>query len=49
MYTIEVGYRETLLKKIRETDDDITKDILNWELLLHEEHSLFGSSPSDRF
>ena len=44
MYEIEVGYRQRILKAISETDDPITKDVLNWELLLHEEHSLFNSS-----
>ena len=49
MYEIEVGYKQKLLKKIREADDDITRDILTWELILHEEHCLFGNSSVDRF
>jgi hypothetical protein len=48
MYEIEVGYRQRLLKQIQEADDPITKDVLSWELLLHEEHSLFGNASNDR-
>jgi len=44
MYEIEVGTRLRLLKAIRETDDPITKDVLTWELLLHEEHCIFNAS-----
>ena len=48
MYEIEVGYRQKLLKKISEAEDDLTREILTWELILHEEHSLFGNSSVDR-
>ena len=48
MYEIEVGYRIKLLQKIQEADNDITRDVLTWELILHEEHSLFGNSSNDR-
>jgi hypothetical protein len=48
MYEIEVGYRIKLLQKIREADNDLTRDVLTWELILHEEHSLFGNSSNDR-
>lgn len=48
MYEIEVGTRLRLIKAIREADDPITKDVLTWELLLHEEHSIFGNNSNDR-
>jgi len=48
MYEIEVGTRLRLIKQISETDDPITKDVLTWELILHEEHSLFGNASNDR-
>jgi len=48
MYEIEVGYRQKLLMKIQEADDQFTKDVLTWELILHEEHSLFGNNTGDR-
>ena len=48
MYEIEVGYRIKLLQKIHEAEDPITKDVLTWELLLHEEHSIFGNNSNDR-
>jgi len=48
MYEIEVGYRIKLLQKIREADDPITKDVLTWELILHEEHTIFGNNSNDR-
>lgn len=48
MYEIEVGTRLRLIKAISETDDPITKDVLTWELILHEEHSLFGNTSNDR-
>lgn len=48
MYEIEVGTRLRLLKAIDEADDPITKDVLTWELILHEEHSIFGNSSNDR-
>jgi|14_taG_2_1085336.scaffolds.fasta_scaffold07264_5 hypothetical protein len=48
MYEIEVGYRQKLLEKIREAEDDVTRDVLTWELILHEEHSLFGNASNDR-
>jgi len=48
MYEIEVGYRQKLLMKIQEADDQFTKDVLTWELILHEEHSLFGNASNDR-
>jgi hypothetical protein len=48
MYEIEVGTRLRLIKAIREADDPITKDVLTWELILHEEHTIFGNSSNDR-
>jgi len=48
MYEIEVGTRLRLLKAISEADDPITKDVLTWELILHEEHSIFGNTSNDR-
>ena len=48
MYEIEVGTRLRLIKAIRETDNQITKDVLTWELMLHEEHSIFGNTSNDR-
>lgn len=48
MYEIEVGYRIKLLQKIQEADNDLTRDVLTWELILHEEHSLFGNNSNDR-
>jgi len=48
MYEIEVGYRQKLLMKIQEADDQFTKDVLTWELILHEEHSIFGNTSNDR-
>ena len=48
MYEIEVGNRQRLIKAIREADNQITKDVLTWELILHEEHALFGNSSNDR-
>ena len=48
VYDIEVGYRIKLLQKIQEADNPITKEVLTWELLLHEEHSLFTLNSNDR-
>jgi hypothetical protein len=48
VYEVEVGHRQRLIKAIRETDNQITKDVLTWELILHEEHSIFGNSSIDR-
>ena len=48
VYEVEVGHRQRLIKAIRETDNQITKDVLTWELMLHEEHSIFGNSSIDR-
>ena len=48
MYEIEVGTRLRLIKAIRETDNQITKDVLTWELMLHDEHSIFGNTSNDR-
>lgn len=48
MYEIEVGTRLRLIKAIREADDPITKDVLTWELILHEEHTIFGNNSNDR-
>jgi len=48
MYEIEVGHRERLIKAIREADNQITKDVLTWELILHEEHSMFGHVSNNR-
>ena len=48
MYEIEVGTRLRLIKAIRETDNQITKDVLTWELILHDEHSIFGNTSNDR-
>jgi hypothetical protein len=48
MYEIEVGTRLRLIKAIREADDPITKDVLTWELILHDEHTIFGNSSNDR-
>ena len=48
MYEIEVGHRQRLLKAIQEADDPITKDVLTWELILHEEHTIFGNTSNDR-
>lgn len=48
MYEIEVGYRIKLLQKIQEADNDLTRDVLTWELILHQEHSLFGNNSNDR-
>jgi len=48
MFEIEVGYRQRLLKAIREADNQLTKDVLTWELMLYEEHSLFGTNSNDR-
>lgn len=48
MYEIEVGTRLRLIKKISETDDPITKEVLTWELILHDEHSIFGNTSNDR-
>jgi hypothetical protein len=47
-YEIDVGHREVLIKAIREADNQITKDVLTWELILHEEHSIFGNTSNDR-
>ena len=49
VYEVEVGHRQRLIKAIREADNPITKDVLTWELILHEEHALFGNSSNDRF
>ena len=48
MYEVEVGTRLRLIKQIREADNQITKDVLTWELMLHEEHSIFGNTSNDR-
>jgi hypothetical protein len=48
VYEVEVGHRQRLIKAIRETDNQITKDVLTWELMLHEEHSIFKNSSIDR-
>jgi hypothetical protein len=48
MYEIDEGTRLRLLKAIREADDPITKDVLTWELILHEEHTIFGNNSNDR-
>jgi hypothetical protein len=48
MYEIDEGTRLRLLKAIREADDPITKDVLTWELILHDEHTIFGNSSNDR-
>ena len=48
MYEIDEGTRQRLIKAISEADDPITKDVLTWELILHEEHALFGNSSNDR-
>jgi hypothetical protein len=48
VYEVEVSHRQRLIKAIRETDNQITKDVLTWELMLHEEHSIFGNSSIDR-
>ena len=48
VYKIDVGHREALIKAIREADNQITKDVLTWELILHEEHSIFGNTSNDR-
>lgn len=48
VYEVEVGYRQRLIKAIREADNQITKDVLTWELMLHEEYSIFGNSSIDR-
>jgi hypothetical protein len=47
-YEIDVGHRQRLIKAIREADNQITKDVLTWELILHEEHSIFGNTSNDR-
>lgn len=47
-YEVEVGTRLRLIKQISETDDPITKEVLTWELILHEEHSIFGNTSNDR-
>ena len=47
-YEIDVGHRQRLIKAIREADNQITKDVLTWELILHEEHSIFGNASNDR-
>jgi len=47
-YEVEVGHRQRLIKQIKETDNPITKDVLTWELMLHEEHSIFGNLSNDR-
>ena len=49
MYEIDEGTRQRLIKAIIEADDPITKDVLTWELILYEEHALFGNSSNDRF
>jgi hypothetical protein len=49
VYEVEVSHRQRLIKAIRETDNQITKDVLTWELILHEEHSIFGNTSNDRF
>ena len=48
VYEVEVGHRQRLIKAIREADNQLTKDVLTWELMLHEEHSIFGNSSNDR-
>jgi hypothetical protein len=48
VYEVEVSHRQRLIKAIRETDNQITKDVLTWELMLHEEHSIFKNSSIDR-
>jgi hypothetical protein len=48
MYEIDEGTRLRLIKAIREADDPITKDVLTWELILHDEHTIFGNSSNDR-
>ena len=42
VYEIEIGYRLKLLQKMKEADSDLTRDVIRWELILHEEHSLFN-------
>jgi hypothetical protein len=49
VYEVDVSHRQRLIKAIRETDNQITKDVLTWELILHEEHSIFGNTSNDRF
>jgi hypothetical protein len=48
VYEVDVSHRQRLIKAIRETDNQITKDVLTWELILHEEHSIFGNTSNDR-
>jgi len=48
MYEIEVGTRLKLIKAIREADDPITKDVLTWELILLEEHTILANNSNDR-
>jgi len=48
VYEVEVGHRQRLIKAIRETDNQITKDVLTWQLMLHDEHSMFGNASNDR-
>ena len=48
VYEIDVVHRQKLLKKIREADNDLTREVLTWELILHEEHSFFTMNTNDR-
>ena len=47
-YKVEVGHRQRLIKQIKETDNPITKEVLMWQLILHEEHCVFGNLSNDR-
>lgn len=39
-YQIETTNRLQLVRMIKETDNEVTKDILRYELYLHDKHSL---------
>ena len=47
-YEVEVGHRQRLIKQIKETDNPITKEVLMWQLILHEEHCVFENLSNDR-
>jgi len=47
-YEVEVGTRLRLIKQISEADNPITRDVLTWQLMLHDEHSMFGNTSNDR-
>lgn len=39
-YQMETINREHIIRMIKETDNEVTKDILRYELYLHDKHSM---------